>query len=181
MSSINVSQMRGFFKPGQKGGYDINGDGKLDRPEIAKASLNLLGSENPQAQNAGRLMATFVQGGKDGKGLLPDYNHDNALSLNELNRFAGPSGNISSKNFQNTFGDRFQSGGSSLNINGLHTIAEGNLGKFNRQDPNFPKSVGSLGADPQHPSAGNQIPPQYLKMLAPIIQFLKANGLLGAQ
>src|SRR6185312_11691123 len=98
MSSVNTSFLRGLFRPASQGGYDIDGNGVLDRPELAKASLNLLGRDNPNEQAAGSALATFVQGGKDGKGLLPDYNGDNALSLQELNRFANGSPTISAQN-----------------------------------------------------------------------------------
>ena len=162
MSSVNVSLLQSFFKPGAQGGYDIDGNGSLDRPELAKASLNLMGQEDSNAQNAGRLLSTFVQGGKDGQGLLPDLDNDNALSLQELNQFAGGSPTISSQQFQQTFGDRFVPGGSEINIDGLQNIAEGNLPKFNSNDPGtFTNAVGSLG-----------VPQDLLSMLGTIMQTL---------
>lgn len=139
--------MQGLFRPGRQGGYDIDGNGVLDRPELAKASLNLMGQDDPNAQNAGRLLATFVQGGKNGQGLLPDYNGDHALSLQELNRFAGGSPTIGAQNFQRTFGDQYQPGGSNINIPGLQSIASENLPKFRSYNPNvFTNAVGSLNA-----------------------------------
>jgi hypothetical protein len=144
MSSVNISQFQYFFRPGWQGGYDIDGNGKLDRPEIAKASLNLMGQEDPQT--AGRMMATFVQGGSDGQGLLPDFNNDNALSYEELAQFAGPGGQISSQNFQETFGNRYQPGGGEGNIAGLQQIGHQNLPQYSSSNPyTFTSALGSLG------------------------------------
>ncbi len=83
--------------------YDHNGDQRLTREEIAKAALDL--------HEQGRideflLFATFVQGGKDGSGLFPDGDHDNALSLSELERLASGDGSdkiISPRDFQKLF------------------------------------------------------------------------------
>jgi len=146
MSSVNISQLQQFFRPGWRGGYDIDGNGKLDRPEIAKASLSLMGQEDPQAQTAGKMMATFIQGGSDGHGLLPDFNNDNALSCEELAQFAGPSGQISSQNFQETFGERYQPCGGEGDIAGLQQIAHQNLPKYSSSNPyTFTSALGSLG------------------------------------
>lgn len=146
MSAVNVSYLQGLlFRPGSQGGYDIDGNGVLDRPELAKASLNLMGQDNPNDQAAGRLLATFVEGGRDGKGLLPDYNGDGSLSRQELYRFAGGRPTITSQNFQQTFGDRYQPGGSSLDIPELEDIGRQNLPKFSSNNPEvLSNSIGSL-------------------------------------
>jgi hypothetical protein len=170
---VSVSSLQGLFRPGVRGGYDIDGNGVLDRPELAKASLSLMGNENPNAQNAGRLLATFVQGGKNGQGLLPDYNGDNALSLGELNRFAGPSGVIGPQNFQQTFGDQYQAGGSNINIPGLQDIASQNSPKFRSTNPaTFTNAVGSLHAG---------INPTLLGQLYRILSWLQPNFGGGGQ
>jgi len=166
MSSVNVSYLQGLlFKPGRQGGYDIDGNGVLDRPELAKASLNLMGQEDPNAQTAGKLVATFVQGGKDKQGLLPDYNGDKALSSQELTQFAGGKPTITSDNFKQTFGDRYQPGGSSLDINGLQQIGQQNLPKYSSNNPQtFSNSLGTLGAG---------IAPQFLQMISQVMTMLQ--------
>lgn len=162
MSSVGLSQLGQYFPK-----YDIDKNGKLDRPEVAQAALNLLGSDNPQDQTAGSLFSTFVQGGKDGQGLFPDFNQDGGLSLNELSTLAGASGNsnaLESGDFQASFGNRFQPGGGTGNIDGLKQIAEGNLNKFNaQQNPQgFANSTDSL--------AGGQ--GQVAQLLLSIVQLL---------
>jgi hypothetical protein len=167
MASVNASYLKGllFKPPGQQGSYDIDGNGKLDRPELAKASLNLMGQEDPNAQNAGRLVATFVQGGKDKAGLLPDFDGDGALKSDEIDQFAGNSQNITSDNFKRTFGDRYQEGGTTLDIPGLQKTAQENLPKFTSDNPQtFGNSLGSL-------VGGNN--PQFMQMLTVVMGMIK--------
>jgi hypothetical protein len=172
MASVNASYVKGLlFKPGKQGGYDIDGNGELDRPELAKASLNLMGQEDPNAQNAGRMLATFVQGGKDKQGLLPDFNNSTGMDSQEFDQFAGGDGQITTDDFKRNFGARYQEGGNSLDIPGLQDVAQQNLPKYNSENPEvFGNSLGSLGGGTS---------PQFMQLLTTIMGML--SQFMGGQ
>jgi len=167
MSSVKVSFLNQVFSK-----YDIDKNGSLDDAELAKGSLNLLGKDDAQSQTAGQLFATFLQGGKDQKGLFPDFDNDNAVSKAELAKLAAASGNtgaIESSDFLSVFGDDVASLGTDVNIDGLAQIAKGNSSKFNQDSPGFEDSVNSLvpggnyAIGGQYPSTGQgqgYYPPQ---------------------
>ncbi len=83
--------------------FDENNDKKLSRQEIARAAYEL--RQEGQLDEA-RLYATFLQGGKDGKGLYPDTNKDGFITEDELKALAEAGGKkkiISSEDFQKAF------------------------------------------------------------------------------
>lgn len=128
---------------------DIDGNGKLDRPEIAKASLHYLGSKHKQ--ELGQLFATFVQGGTDKQGLFPDYNRDGSLDLDELKVLSRDKTSINQGDFKAAFGNRFQKGGQDIDMNALRSLAQQNLSKFQECAPGFPNAVNNYllgGKDP---------------------------------
>jgi|GEM_PF-2059254 len=142
MASVKVSFLNQVFSK-----YDIDKNGTLDDPEIAKGSLNLLGKEDAQSQAAGSLLSTFIQGGKDQKGLFPDFDNDNAVSKSELAKLgaaSGDTGTIETSDFNAVFGDKVVSGGNSIDLDGLKEIAKGNLSKFSEDSPSFEESARSL-------------------------------------
>jgi Ca2+-binding EF-hand superfamily protein len=118
---------------------DIDGNGKLDRPEIAKASLHYLGSKSKQ--EIGQFFATLVQGGKDKQGLFPDFNNDGSVDMDELKVLSRNKTNISSDDFKTAFGNRFQQGGQSVDLNALKSLAQQNLSKFQACAPGFSHAV----------------------------------------
>jgi Ca2+-binding EF-hand superfamily protein len=106
---------------------DTNSDGKLNRQELARASLKYLNSSNNQ--EVGSLFATLLQGGTDRQGLFPDYNTDSAIDFNEFTTLAGKSGDkqsLESDDFKTAFGNRYQAGGQSINLNQLRQLAQPN-------------------------------------------------------
>lgn len=128
MGAVNIGQLQQLFPA-----FDINRDGQLDRPELAKASLNLIGQGDQASVTTGSLLATMVQGGVDRQGLFPDFNGSGGVSFNELAQLAAGNGNqgsIEAADFQAVFGNRFQAGGNSLDINGLQQLAVQNIPKF---------------------------------------------------
>lgn len=107
--------------------FDGNRDGRMDRQEIAQSSLSLFQQGN---QFMGGFMASFLQGGLDRQGLMPDYNRDGALDLNELNSLSNASGYggvIETSDFATVFQGRVnpQGGGSPIDINQLQATASG--------------------------------------------------------
>jgi hypothetical protein len=131
MTTVSLSQVQDNF-----GRYDIDKNGRLDRPEIAKASLNLMGQEAPEKQAQGQLFATLDIGGTNKRGLFPDYNRDGGISRGEFCRLAGASGQsdtFESSDFKAVFPTSYQEGGSSIGeyeMGRLRGIGEGNLPKF---------------------------------------------------
>ncbi|HEY9687580.1 MAG TPA: hypothetical protein V6C52_11440 [Coleofasciculaceae cyanobacterium] len=118
MASISFPVIQQAFQT-----HDINKDGKLDVPEIAKASLNLLGNGD---QTGGSFFATLLQGGNDRRGMFPDYNGDQAVDVNELGRLASANGDpnaIDATDFQSVFGPRYQAGGAGADMNFLQQVA----------------------------------------------------------
>jgi hypothetical protein len=160
-SSVKLSFLNQIFSK-----YDIDKSGTLDDSELAKASLNLLGKNDAQSQAAGELFSTFLQGGKDQKGLFPDFDNDNAVSKAELAKLAGASGSkdtIDSSDFKAVFGDKAATdGGNTVDLDNLQQVAEGNLSKFDQDSPSFEASANSLvpggnyAIDGQSPDYGQQ-------------------------
>lgn len=112
---------------------DDNLDGVIDQQELAMAAYQLLGSASAteEDQSVGRLFATLVQGGADGKGLFPDLDRDGALSSNELALLAkgdDDASTISTNDFQFAFGKQYTQGGNNIALDGLKGIATGNTG-----------------------------------------------------
>lgn len=115
---------------------DHNLDGIVDQQELAMASYQLLSNENATAEDGvlGQMLATMVQGGADGTGLFPDLNGDGGLSANELALLAkgdDDASTISSEDFQFAYGNKAQSGGNTISLDGLRQIATGNTGTTN--------------------------------------------------
>jgi hypothetical protein len=163
MSSVKVSFLNQVFSK-----YDIDKSGTLDDAELAKGSLNLLGKDDAQSQAAGALFSTFIQGGKDQKGLFPDFDNDNAVSKSELAKLGAAGGDtaaIETSDFKSVFGDKAVTGGNGIDLDGLKEIAKGNLSKFSQDAPGFENSVNSLipGGSPvlngqQEPGFNGQYP-----------------------
>lgn len=104
--------------------YDRNGDQQLTRQELAEAALDL--RQNGQMEEY-MLLATFLQGGKDGQGLFPDSNKNGAISLMELEALAngdGNGGNISTEDFQKLFPSKAGKG-NQIDDNKLNQLADG--------------------------------------------------------
>ena len=121
MSAVSVSTLQPLFQR-----FDADRNGKMDRAEIAQASLNLLQSGDAVQINQGNLFATFVQGGVNKNGLLPDMDKDNALSLAELSNLASHSGDgaaIEASDFQKGFGNAFVAGGNTVDMAKLKELA----------------------------------------------------------
>jgi hypothetical protein len=124
--SANLSVITNNFKQ-----YDIDGNKVLDKPEVAQGALKLLGNEGTASE--GQALATMVLGGKDGKGLFPDFDGDQGVSTQEMKQLAGLSGGMDTfepSDFQMAFPDRFNPEGSTANVEGLQKIAAQNEAKF---------------------------------------------------
>jgi hypothetical protein len=159
---------------------DINGDGKLDRPEIAKASLRYLGSNNNQ--EVGSLLATLVQGGKDKAGLLPDTDNDKAISFSELTALAGKSGDansIEADDFKSSFADRYQAGGQAVDMNALQTLAKQNSTKFQNTDPNFNNSLGYLLGNGGGSNNSNNMMQQFFQLMMSMMMMMFSTMMRG--
>ncbi|HEY9687581.1 MAG TPA: hypothetical protein V6C52_11445 [Coleofasciculaceae cyanobacterium] len=192
--SVKLNQFQSYFRF-----YDFKGngsmpDGRLDQGEIAHASQDLLRYGNGREQEMGTMLATMVQGGKDGRGLLPDLNNDQALDFCEFEQFAAKAGEpcaIDSCDFSNGFPDRFQPDGNPIDMQDLKNQAMQNLrympgyqplgveqvrGGFGPMMPGqqFPPSPGQFGFGPQ--GYGNPMQSQGLEqmmgMLLQTMQFL---------
>jgi hypothetical protein len=142
-----MSLIHRLFQPADpanhKRGADIDGNGLLDKAEIAQASLHYLGMADATGQpdqasrDLGLMLATLLQGGKDGKGLYADFDGDTFISQDEFSRLARMSGDperIESSDFQAGFPQNFNANGSSVSINRLTEQASENLTKFQLQD-----------------------------------------------
>ncbi len=102
--------------------FDTDGDNKLSKQEIAQAALTL---KSEGRINEFMLFATFLQGGKDGKGLFPDDDQDGCVSYNEIADLAKAGGNrmsISSDDFKAKFPDLVGSG-NTIDIQALKALA----------------------------------------------------------
>src|SRR5690242_14021250 len=102
--------------------YDSNQDNKLSKQEIAQAALDL---KDQGCYDEFMLFATFLQGGKDGKGLFPDTDKDGALSFSEINQLAGLDGKtdtITTDDFKAKF-PNLAGGGNNIDINALQSLA----------------------------------------------------------
>jgi hypothetical protein len=156
---VNLNQFQSYFQF-----YDFKGngsmpDGKLDQGEIAHAAQDLLRYGNGREQEMGRMLATMVQGGRDGQGLFPDKNGDRAIDFCEFKQLAALDGNhcaIDDRDFANGFGGRFQPGGVPIDMRDLKNQAMQNV----RYMPGYqPISVEQVqgGFGPMMP--GQQFPP----------------------
>ncbi len=124
---------------------DDNGDGKVDRQEMANASYQLL--SDPEASDSdkatGQMFATMLLGGKDGKGLFADFNDDGGVTANELTLLAkgdDDATSISTDDFKQAFGTRYKKGGNEFNLQDLKDIAntpvEGGNDPYGNNDNN---------------------------------------------
>lgn len=140
MSSISLSSLQSVFSR-----YDIDGNGALDRPEIAQSVLGLVGEGK---KTEGSLLSTFVLGGNDRLGLFPDSNGDKQLSFSELTSLAAKAGDpnsIAVDDFQAAFPGRVATGGQNVTMQQLKDIAAGNTSKFNVNANNISGSANALG------------------------------------
>jgi len=107
---------------------DDNGDGVVDRQEMANASYQLL--SNPDASDSdkatGQMFATMLLGGTDGKGLFADFNDDGGVTADELTKLAkgdDDAASISKDDFKQAFGNRYKKGGNEFSLQDLKDIA----------------------------------------------------------
>lgn len=138
---------------------DIDGNGQLDKAELAKASLHHLGQKD--GQQIGSLFATLLQGGKDQKGLFPDFNKDGAIDFNEMKQLSQDKKTIKGNDFKAAFGKRYQKGGQGVDLAKLKTLAQQNKSKFEQCAPGFQHAVGDsllngkTNTDALNPFSGN--------------------------
>jgi len=105
--------------------YDVNQDGVLDRYEIKLAAQ----AAERVDQSLAELFHTFLQGGKNQRGLLPDANGNDALDLSELVDLANHDGDysrISVADFKKGFPGQTVDGGNDV-YPGQNNSSQGGL------------------------------------------------------
>lgn len=108
MSAVNLSNVTELFTK-----YDLRDAGKLSTKDIANVAYELLTDADTANNDTGSLFATFVLGGKDKTGLLPDFDKDGMVSAKELKTLAAKSGSadrIGSADLQAAFTDNYKEG-----------------------------------------------------------------------
>ncbi len=169
--SIKFSQVAADFSKA-----DTNNNGKLSKREIARRALELRSSGDTKLAS---FYATLVVGGKDKKGLFPDFFNadgrpgtDSSITLSEIahlaladvNQTGGSADLITQADFVARFGaNNVSTGGSNIDIDQLKEIADLDSGSKNNSPQlasllplllQLLPFLGGLGGVPQQQMAG---------------------------
>jgi len=171
-------------------------DGNITREETAKAVLATIQQYNvavsvndtfavQQLQQQLQFAGTLLMGGTQNQGLIPDFDGNTAVSLNEIVRLdADKNGSITAQDFSAVFGaTALNAAGNQFSLDQLRTLATplatGQVSTFNPRLPlslTMPMPVPGLIPPPGLIPAPTQLGPQQAFMLLTMLSMLSMFG-----
>lgn len=164
---------------------DDNGDGVVDRQEMANAAYQLLNDETSTAEEKaiGNMFATMVLGGADEKGLFADFNDDGGVTANELTLLAkgdDTADSIGAQDFKQAFGTRYKAGGVEFVLEDLKAAAKAPAGKDETAKDNGYGNTDTSKGNQNNGNANQDNNAQVIQILTGITEILSKLAAGGA-